>query len=195
MTSHVAPKVAVVVGSLAKDSINRKFAEAVAKLARGRLDLQIVEIKDLPLYSYDYDAAYPEPALRFKREIAAADAVLFVTPEYLRSIPAALKNAIEWGSRPYGTSVWTGKPAAMIGTTPGAIGTAVAQAELRSIANVLELALITQPEVYFQWKPDTLNGAGEIADEGARKVLNGWVDSFAAWIQRVRQPAILAQAS
>src|SRR5512138_2441579 len=111
------PKVAVVNGSLRKDSINKKLALALAKLAAGRLDLKLVDVSDLPLFNQDLEADYPAPAQRVKAEIAGADAVLFVTPEHNRSIPAALKNVIDWVSRPYGTSKWAGKPAAIVGTS------------------------------------------------------------------------------
>lgn len=194
MTSKV-PTVAVVVGSLSKGSINRKFAHALAKLARGKLAFRFVETADLPLYDYELEAQLPVSVTRFKQEIEAADAVLFATPEYLRSIPAALKNALEWGARPWGQNSWAGKPGGIVGVTPGAIGTAVAQSQLRSIATVLDIAVLTQPEIYFQWKPDTLDQNGEFADETARKLLYSWIDRFAAWTARLSQPVILAQAS
>lgn len=190
-----APKVAVIVGSLSKGSINKTFAEAIGRLARGRLDFHFVEIADLPLYDYELEAELPASVRRFKEEVASADAVLFVTPEYLRAIPAALKNALEWGARPYGQNSFAGKPGAIVGTTPGAIGTAVAQSQLRSIATVLDVALLVQPEIYFQWKPDTLDHNGEFADEASRKLLHSWIDRFAQWTARLRQPAHLALAS
>lgn len=184
------PTVAVIVGSLSKGSINRKFAEAIGRLARGKLDFRFVEIADLPLYDYELEADLPAPVKRFKAEIEAADAVLFVTPEYLRSIPAALKNALEWGARPWGQISFAGKPGAIIGTTPGAIGTAVAQSQLRSVATVLDVALLVQPEIYFQWKPDTLDQNGEFSDEAARKLIHGWIGRFSTWIARLKQPAL-----
>lgn len=189
------PTVAVIVGSLSKGSINRKFAEAVGRLARGKLNFRFIEIGALPLYDYELEAALPASVAAFKAQVAEADAVLFATPEYLRTIPAALKNALEWGARPYGQNSFAGKPAAIIGTTPGAIGTAVAQGELRSIATVLDVALLVQPEIYFQWRPDTLDQNGEFADEAARKLLHSWVDRFTHWIARLRAPVQLAQAS
>src|SRR5262245_10476254 len=126
-------KVAIVVGSNRRESINRKLAEALALLGEGRFSATFPRIDDLPLYSADLEADLPESVARFKAEIEAADAVLFVTPEHTRSIPALLKNAIDWGDRPYGKRSWFGKPVAITGTTPGAIGTAVAQQHLRSI--------------------------------------------------------------
>jgi chromate reductase len=193
--SYQPPRVAVLVGSLRQGSINRILAGALAKLAAGRLDLRIIEIANLPLYNTDLETELPAPVRRFKQEIEAADAVLFVTPEYLRSIPAALKNAIEWGARPWGENSWAGKPGAIVGTTPGAIGTAAAQAHLRSIATVLDIALISQPEIYLQFRPELIDADGEIADAGVRRLLNDWTDRFAGWIARINAKAELAMAS
>jgi chromate reductase, NAD(P)H dehydrogenase (quinone) len=130
-------KVAVIVGSNRRDSINRKLAQALAKLGEGRLAFHFVAIEDLPLYSQDLEGELPSSVVRFKSEIAAADALLFVTPEHNRSIPAVLKNAIDWGARPYGQNSWSGKPAAITGTSPGALGTAVAQLHLRQVLGTL----------------------------------------------------------
>jgi chromate reductase, NAD(P)H dehydrogenase (quinone) len=189
------PKVAVIVGSQSQGSINRRVVEALAKLARPALDLQIVETRDLPLYDYELEAELPASVKRFKREIEAADAVVFATPEYLRSIPAALKNTLEWGARPYGKNSFAGKPAAIIGATPGAIGTAVAQSHLRSIAPVLEMPLMAQPEIYLMLRADHIDANGAFADEGMRKLLTGWVAAFATWIDRVGERPALAKAS
>jgi chromate reductase len=189
------PKVAVIVGSASKGSINRRFAEALGKLAKGRLDLSIVEVGDLPLYDYELEAELPAPVRRYKAEVEAADAVLFVTPEYLRSIPAVLKNALEWGARPYGHNSFGGRPAGIVGATPGAIGTAVAQAQLRSIAPVLELIVLSQPEIYIQLRADHIRENGEFADEAMKKLLNGWIDKFATWVARVGVKQTLALAS
>ena len=195
MTFSSRPKVAVVVGSVSQSSVNRKFAQAFAKLAAAKLDLQLVEIGDLPLYDHDLEANLPTPVVRFKREIEAADAVLLVTPEYLRTIPAALKNALEWGARPWGKTSWAGKPAAIAGVTPGAIGTAVAQSHLRSIATVLELIVISQPELYIQLKPDAIDANGEIADPALNELLTKFVDVFSAWIARQNHQPLLAAAN
>lgn len=184
-------KVAVLVGSLKKASLNRKFALALAKLARPKLDLKIVEIGDLPHFSEDLEAALPASVVRFKAEVEAADAVLFVTPEYLRSIPGALKNALEWGARPYGKNSWGGKPGAVAGVTPGTIGTAVAQSQLRSIAPVLDIALISQPELYLSLKPGQITADGDIADEALKTLLTTFVDRFSAWIARLEQKPAL----
>jgi len=181
-------RVAVIVGSLRKGSFNRQLAEALTKLARPRLNLQIVEIGDLPLYNQDDEAALPAPVQRFKAKIEAADAVLFVTPEYNRSFSAALKNALEWGSRPWGKNSWNGKPGGLIGATPGAVGTGQAQSHLRSIAPVLGIALLSQPEIYLNYREGQIVD-GEIADEGVAGLLNGWVESFADWVARLKTPA------
>lgn len=182
-------KVAVVVGSLRKDSVNRLFAEALARLARPKLDLQIVEIGDLPLYNQDHEGELPAPVARFKREIESADAVLLVTPEFNRSFSAALKNAIEWGSRPWGKNSWAGKPGAIIGATPGAVGTAAAQSQLRSVAAAIGIAVTVQPEIYLNYRDGQIVD-GEIADDALRTLLTDWTAKFADWITRLRQPAL-----
>jgi chromate reductase, NAD(P)H dehydrogenase (quinone) len=182
-------KVAVIVGSLRQGSVNRIFAEALAKLARPRLDFHFVEIGDLPLYNQDDEAELPASVVRFKREIEAADAVLFVTPEYNRTFSAALKNAIEWGSRPWGKTSWAGKPGAIVGATLGVVGTAAAQSQLRSVLGAIDIALLVQPEIYLNYREGQVVD-GEIADEGLRTLLRGWVDRFADWIGRVKQPVL-----
>lgn len=184
------PKVAVVVGSLRKDSINKKLALAIAKLAAtgpngGRLDLKLVDIADLPLYNQDHEADYPAAAQRVKAEIAGADAVLFVTPEHNRSIPAAMKNVIDWVSRPYGTSKWTGKPGAIVGTSGGAVGTAVAQEHLRSILVAQGVALNGRPEVYFVYKDGVFDAEHGVTDPAAKKLLAGFVEAFAGWVGKL----------
>jgi chromate reductase len=176
--------VAVIVGSLRRESINRRFANALAKLAQGRLDLLPLELGDLPMYNDDLWEHPPAAVVRLKEKVAAADAVLFVTPEYNRSIPALVKNTIDWGSRPRGQSVWTGKPAGIVGTTGGAIGTAVAQAHLRHIVDVCDMRLMTQPEVYFVTKPGLIADDHTVTDEKTREFLAGYLAKFEAWIAR-----------
>jgi chromate reductase len=182
-------KVAVIVGSLRKASVNRQFAEALAKLARPKLDLHIVEIGDLPLYDQDLEADLPASVQRFKQQIESADAVLFVTPEFNRSFSAALKNAIEWGSRPWGRSSWVGKPSAIVGATLGAVGTAAAQSQLRSVVSAVGTALSAQPEIYLNFR-EGLIVDGEITDEGFVTALEDWVGKFADWIARFKTPAL-----
>lgn len=177
-------KIAVVVGSLRKDSFNKKLAQALAKLAAGKLDFQFVEIGDLPLFNQDLEANVPASVTKFKSEIESADGVLFVTPEYNRSIPAALKNALDWGSRPYGKSSWSGKPAAIGGTSQGGIATAVAQSHLKSVVGgYLAMPMLGQPELYFQWKDGLIADDGSVTNEDTKKFLQGFVDKFADWVQ------------
>lgn len=177
-------KVAVFVGSTHADSINFRLAKALAKLADSRLECDFIEIADLPHYDDAHWANPPQAVRRLKDEIAAADAVLFVTPEFNRSIPGILKNAIDWGSRPWGQSSWAGKPGSIIGTTPGATGTSAAQAHLRSIMVVLEVVLMGQPEVYFQMQPGLIDANFEITDEQTRGFFQGYLAKFEAWIER-----------
>jgi len=181
--------VAVLVGSLRRESINRQFAEAVARLGGDRLSFCSIAIGDLPLYNDDLWESTPETVLRLKREISEADAVLFVTPEYNRSFSPAIKNAIDWGTRPWGRNCWAGKPAAILGTSPGPLGTAAAQNALRGLISVCDMALMGQPEVYLTYKAELFNGSGEVVDERALMLLNSWIDRFAAWIERTSRDA------
>ena len=178
-------KVAVIVGSLRKDSINKKLARAIAKLAAGKLDLKLVDISDLPLFNQDLEANYPAAATRVKDEIAAADAVLFVTPEHNRSIPAALKNVIDWVARPYGTSNWPGKVGAIVGTSGGQVGTAIAQDHLRSILVAQGISLLGRPEVYFIYKEGVFDAEHNVTDPQAKQILHGFIDAFASWIAKL----------
>jgi chromate reductase len=178
-------KVGYLVGSLAKGSINRLLAKALARLAAPGLELVEIPIKDLPLYSYDYDADYPPVARAFKQAIADVDAVLFVTPEYNRSIPGALKNAIDWASRPWGTNSFARKPSAVIGTSPGAIGTALAQQSLRSVLCFCNSPLMNTVEAYIQFKPGLITEAGEVTDAGTTEFLTNYVRELHLFIQRV----------
>ena len=176
-------KVAVIVGSNRRESINRKLAQALAGLAVGQLAFHFVSIADLPLYNQDLEGELPPSVARFKSEIAAADALLFVTPEHNRSLPAVLKNAIDWGARPYGQNSWSGKPAAITGTSPGALGTAAAQLHLRQVLGTLG-ALVMGGEAYISFKPGLLDSNGTIADETTRGFLKAFIDQFAATVAR-----------
>lgn len=180
----MAYKIAVVVGSLRKDSFNRQLAHAVTSLAPADFTFDYLDIGVLPLYSQEYDADYPEAARRFKQQIEAADALLFVTPEYNRSIPGVLKNAIDWGSRPWGTNSWGGKPGAVLGTSPGAIGTALSQQHLRNVLAYLDVALLGQPEMFIKHDVSRINEKGEIVSDDTRKFLQTFVDAYAAWVKR-----------
>lgn len=176
-------KIAVVVGSLRKESFNLKLARALEKLSAGKLEFSFVKIGDLPLFNQDLESNVPAPVITLKQEIESADGVLFVTPEYNRSIPGVLKNAIDWASRPYGKSSWAGKPAAICGTSPGAVGAAVAQNHLRSIcAGFLDMKLMGQPEVYFSFKEGIIDETSNVTDEKTKVFLQGFVDKFAVWV-------------
>jgi len=177
-------KIAVIVGSNRRESINRKLAQALAGLADDKIAFSFVQIDDVPLYNQDLEAELPDSVARLKAEIASADGLLFVTPEHNRSIPAVLKNAIDWGARPYGRNSWTGKPAAITGTSPGAIGTAVAQQHLRQILGVLG-ALVMGGEAYITYKPGLVNDAGTISEESTRTFLKTFVDQFSALVSRL----------
>ena len=183
MTSH---KVGYLIGSLAKGSINRKLAQALVKLAPPELVMSEISFKDLPLYSYDYDANFPRKRPRFKSAIAAVDAVLFVTPEYNRSIPGGLKNAIDWASRPYGTNSFARKPSAVIGTSPGAIGTAVAQQNLRSVLGFCNSPQMNAPEAYIQFTPGLIADDGEVTNDETAEFLRIYMADFHMFIARVR---------
>src|SRR5215213_6478155 len=178
-------KVGYLIGSLATASINRKLAKALVRLAPRELDMTEISFKDLPLYSYDYDADFPAAAKAFKNAIASVDAILFVTPEYNRSIPGGLKNAIDWASRPYGNNSFTRKPSAVIGTSPGAIGTAVAQQSLRSVLSYCNSPQMNAPEAYIQFKPDLINEQGEVTDKSTVEFLSKYMQELHAFIVRV----------
>ena len=175
-------KVAVIVGSLRKDSMNLKLAKALAKLGQSAFDAQFVQIGDLPLFSQDLENPMPAPVARLKKEIEEADAVLFVTPEYNRGMPGPLKNAIDWASRPYGKNSFKGKPAALCGASPGAIGTACSQHNLHPTLSYLDVVLMGQPEVYFQFKEGAIDAEGNIASDDTKKFLQKFMDAFAAWV-------------
>ena len=175
--------IAVVVGSLRKESFNRQFAQALVRLFPADVKPQFVRIDDLPLYNQDSDGAPPAPPVaRLREEIAAADGVLFVTAEYNRSIPGVLKNAIDQASRPWGQSKWAGKPGAVLGVSVGTIGTAVAQSHLRSVLSFLAMPELGQPEMYLQWK-DGLVEDGEVG-AASRELAQKFVDAFVAWVRQ-----------
>lgn len=176
--------IAVIVGSLRKDSFNRKLAMALDKLQHPSLTFSFVKIDDVPLYNQDLDNNLPDSVVRLKKEIADADGVLFVTPEYNRSIPGVLKNIIDWGTRPYGQNVWSKKLIAAIGTSPGAIGTAVAQSHLKSIMVSIDAVFLGQPEVYLVYKEGLIDSDFKITVEGTQTFLQGFLDRFAKEIAR-----------
>jgi chromate reductase len=176
--------IAVIVGSLRKDSINRKLASALAKLAPAEFSFKQLEIGDLPLYDQDQDANQAASVKRLKSEILAAQGLLFVTPEYNRSIPGVLKNAIDNASRPYGQSAWADKPAGVLGASVGAIGTALAQQHLRNILSYLNVPTLGQPEAFVHIKEDFFDAAGNIANADTRKFLQSWMDMYVDWVKK-----------
>ena len=178
-------KVGYFVGSLSSKSINRQLANALVRLAPPELQMSEIPIKDLPLYSQDYDADYPPVARALKQAIADVDAVLFVTPEYNRSIPGGLKNAIDWASRPWGKNSFARKPSGVIGTSPGAIGTAVAQQSLRGVLCFCNSPLMNQVEAYIQFKPGLISADGEVSDPATQEFLRNYMKEFHAFVVRV----------
>lgn len=171
-------KLAVIVGSNRRESINRKLAGALVKLGESAFDATIIQIDDLPMFNQDLEPNRPESTLRLKREIEAADAILIVTPEHNRSIPAVLKNAIDWASRPYGKNSWAGKTVAVTGTSGGAVGTAVSQNELRMILTNLA-GVVVGGQVFVTFKDDLVDAEHNVTNEATRGFLQGFVDNFA----------------
>ena len=176
-------KIAVLVGSLRKDSFNRKLATAVARLAPEGFVFEQLEIGDLPLYNQDDDSQPDATVTRLKTAIAEARGLLFVTPEYNRSIPGVLKNAIDHASRPYGESAWAGKPAGVLGASVGAIGTAMAQQHLRNVLAYLDMPTLGQPEAFIHAREGLFDDAGNIGS-ASKDFLQGWMDAYVAWVKR-----------
>ena len=172
----MAVKVGYIVGSLSAQSINRKVAEKTIALASDNLEFTEIPIGDLPLYNHDFDADYPQVALDLKQAIAECDAIMFVTPEYNRSMPGALKNAIDWASRPWGQNVFAAKPAGIIGASIGAPGTSMAQQHLRNVLGFLDMPTMRQPEAYVQYEE------GGLETERTEQFLKAWVDAFENYI-------------
>ena len=175
--------IAVIVGSLRKDSFNRKLANAIVKLAPSEFTFKQVQIGDLPLYNQDDDANQADSVKRLKNEIKAAQGLLFVTPEYNRSMPGVLKNAIDHASRPYGQSVWAGKPAGVLGASIGVIGTALSQQHLRNVLAYLDVPTLGQPEVFIQVKDGLFDEAGNIGAD-SKQFLQSWMDRYVAWVKK-----------
>lgn len=177
-------QIGYVIGSLRKDSINRKLATALVKLAPADFIFKELRISDLPLYNQDDDRSQAPEVQRLKSELRAVDAVMFVTPEYNRSVPGVLKNALDHASRPYGQSAWAGKPAGIIGASPGAVGTAVSQLHLRTILAYLDMPTLGQPEAYMQVKDGFFDESGNIANPETKKFLHAWFDKYVTWVKR-----------
>lgn len=177
-------QIAVIVGSLRKDSINRKLANALVKLAPAEFSFKQLKIGDLPLYNQDDDANQADTVKQFKSDIKASQGVLFVTPEYNRAMPGVLKNAIDNASRPYGQSAFAGIPAGVVGASIGAIGSALAQQHLRNTLAYLDMPTLGQPEVFLQITDTFFDPAGDIANAGTKKFLQGWMDRYVAWVKK-----------
>jgi chromate reductase len=175
--------IAVVVGSLRKESVNRQLAQALIKLAPAELSLKLLDV-DLPLFNQDKESDPPESVRQFKAAIQAADGVVFVTPEYNRSIPGVLKNALDQGSRPYGKSVWTGKPAGVLGASIGAYGSAMAQQHLRNVLAFLDMPTMAQPEGFFQIGDDFLDADAQV-NAASRKYVQRWINAYAEWMKKL----------
>jgi chromate reductase, NAD(P)H dehydrogenase (quinone) len=178
-------QIVVVVGSLRRESINRQLANAVVALGPAELAFKQVRIDDLPLYNQDDDGAPAEPVKRLKREIAAAQGLLFVTPEYNRSIPGVLKNALDHASRPYGQNAWAGKPAGVLGASVGASGTAMAQQHLRNVLAYLDVPTLGQPEAFIHVKEGFFDKAGNIAKPDSKAFLQTWMDRYVSWVKKL----------
>ncbi|MDT5279416.1 MAG: hypothetical protein QOJ20_611 [Mycobacterium sp.] len=178
-------RVGYIIGSLSTESINRTLAEALIRLAPKHLKFVEIPIGDLPLYNRDFDTDYPPAGRALKDAIAAVDAVLFVTPEYNRGIPGCLKNAIDWASRPHGTNSFAHKPSAVIGASPGKIGTAVGQQSLRSVLSSCNSPLMEAPEAYVQFTPGLITDVGEVTDKGTEAFLRDFMDAFEVFVARV----------
>jgi chromate reductase len=178
-------QVAYFVGSLSSKSINRILSRALIRLAPADLAFTEIPIDNLPLYSPDFDADYPPEGVALKDAIAAADAVLFITPEYNRSIPGALKNAIDWASRPWGKNSFDHMPAAVVGASPGQIGTAVGQQSLRAVLSFCNARQMTAPEAYVHFKPGLFSDDGEVTDESTAGFLSDFMQEFRDHVERV----------
>jgi chromate reductase len=181
----MARKVAVMVGSVRKDSINRKLAKALVALAPKDWQCEFVRIDDLPVFNQDHDQNPPEQVVRAKAQIAEANALLFATPEHNRSLPSALKNILDWASRPYGRNLWAGKPAGIVGASLGAVGTAVAQGHLRTVLGYLDVPTLGQPEVYIHFTQGLIDDGGNVSSDEMRKFLQTYIDRYAAWIAKI----------
>ena len=178
-------KIGYLIGSLASTSINRTLGTALIRLAPAELEFTEIPIRDLPLYSSDYDADFPPAGRELKAAIEASDGILFVSPEYNRSIPGALKNAIDWGSRPWGTNSFARKPTGIIGASPGGIGTAVMQSSMRSVLSFLDAPQLNSPEAYIQFDAEVFTPDGEVTNEGTRAFLRHYMEEYSAFVQRV----------
>jgi chromate reductase, NAD(P)H dehydrogenase (quinone) len=185
MTTSSSYTVGYIIGSLSAESINRTLSKALIRLAPDNLSFVEIPIKDLPIYNRDFDNDFPPVGRALKDAIASVDAVLFVTPEYNRGLPGGLKNAIDWASRPYGTNSFDRKPSAMIGASPGKIGTALAQQQLRLALSYCNSPQLSAPEAYLQFTPGLITNDGEVTDKSTEQFLRNFMDEFGAHVTRV----------
>lgn len=177
-------KIALIVGSLRRESINRSLAQALTKLAPEGVSFTEINIGELPLYNQDDDGAPAAAVTKMKSEILAADGLIFFTPEYNRSIPGVLKNALDHASRPYGQSAWSGKPAGVLGASVGPNGTAMAQQHLRNILAYLDCPTLGQPEVFLKLGADSFDGSGQLTDARTQALVQSWLDRYLAWVNK-----------
>lgn len=180
----MSTQIAVVIGSLRRDSFNRRLAHALMKLAPQDFAFKELKIDDLPLYNQDDDGNQAQSVKRLKSEIQASQGVIFVTPEYNRSLPGVLKNAIDHASRPYGQNAWAGKPAGIIGASIGAIGTAIAQQHLRGVLGYLDMPTLGQPEVFLKVDDKFFDSTGAFASADTKKFVQGWIDKYVEWVKK-----------
>lgn len=185
-TPTPARRVGVIVGSLRQQSINKRLALAIEKLAPPQLQFSPIAIGDLPLMNQDLETAPPAPVLAFKQALQACDALLIITPEYNRSIPGPLKNAIDWASRPRGQNSVGGKPAAIGGSSPGPLSTAAVQQHLRNVLSVLDVHVMSQPELYLHFTPELIAEDGTVSADSTRQFLERYAAAFAAWVERFK---------
>lgn len=178
-------QIALVVGSLRRDSFNRQLADALVALAPPELSFKHLRIDDLPLYNQDDDSSPAEPVKRLKAEVTASQGLLFVTPEYNRSIPGVLKNAIDHASRPYGQNTWAGKPGGVVGASVGAPGASMAQQHLRNILAYLDVPTLGQPEVFIQVKDGLFDEGGKLANAESKAFLQGWMNRYVEWVKKL----------
>lgn len=181
-------RIAIIVGSARRDSLNRKLATALTTLGADRFEFHDVRIDDFPFFDQDIAQNPPPAVVRMKRVIVESDGIIIVTPEHNRSITSLLKNAIDWGSRPAGQSCWIGKPGAILGASPGQTGTAAAQQHLRNILSPQQVILMGQPELYLHYREGMFDSEGAVADDAVKKRMETFLDRFMVWVERVRAP-------
>jgi chromate reductase, NAD(P)H dehydrogenase (quinone) len=185
-------QIGTLTGSISQQSINRKLVDALIDVAPDHVEFHDIRIDGLPLYDYDLDDDYPSEAIELKRSIERSDGLLFATPEYNRSVPGALKNAIDWASRPYGDSAFTGIPAGIVSASVGAPGGAMAQQHLRNILGYLDVPTLGQPEAFIHFTPERFDDQGRLVDDSTRDFLSTWMTAFVDWVELVQRDRVAA---